>query len=176
MKSKSIPIKNYILKYGLLCGIATIIFNFLTYLSGNYTKQNLFHVTIFLLITSSSVILGMIMFKKANDNYINLREALKIGIAIAVIGGFLTILWKILLIKVIDPEIITQLEDKQIKLIAENSANFTQENIEKQIAITRKYSSPIIQIGANILENLLVGTVFGLIGGLIIRKKRDPFN
>ncbi|WP_298546073.1 DUF4199 domain-containing protein [uncultured Aquimarina sp.] len=167
-----ISIKTHILKYGLVCGMVTIIFNFLTYLMGNYTKQNIFHAIIFLLITTSSIILGMIMFKKTNDNYISLGEALKTGIGIAILGGFLTIVWKILLIKVIDPDIITQLEEKHVKHIIDNSYDFSQENIEKQIAITRKYSSPLIQIVANIVENLFLGTVFGLIGGLIIRKKR----
>ncbi len=119
---------------------------------------------------------GMVMFKKTNDNYISLGEALKIGTGIAILGGLLAILWNLLLIKVIDPNIITQLEEKNIKHIIDSGSDFTQENIEKQIAITRKYTSPLIQIGSAIAENLLLGIVFGLIGGLIIRKKRDPFN
>ncbi|WP_298312547.1 DUF4199 domain-containing protein [uncultured Aquimarina sp.] len=118
----------------------------------------------------------MVMFKKTNDNYISLGEALKIGTGIAILGGLLAILWNLLLIKVIDPNIITQLEEKNIKHIIDSGSDFTQENIEKQIAITRKYTSPLIQIGSAIAENLLLGIVFGLIGGLIIRKKRDPFN
>jgi len=175
MKSKSIPMKKYIITYGVLFGIMTIIFSLFTYLTGNYTKQNLFHVAALLSITALCITIGMIMFKKNNDHYISLVEALKIGIGIAVLGGLLAVLWRILLINVIDPEIITQLEDKQIKLIAETSNDFTQENIDRKIAITQKYTSPLIQIGAAIAENLFLGFLFGLIGGLIIRKKRDPF-
>ncbi|WP_298546074.1 DUF4199 domain-containing protein [uncultured Aquimarina sp.] len=166
----------HILNYSLIYGTGIIIFKFLIYLNGNYTKQNSFHVTILLLITASSIFGGMVMFKKTNDNYISLGEALKIGIGIAILGGLLAILWNLLLIKVIDPNIITQLEEKNIKHIIDSGSDFTQENIEKQIAITRKYTSPLIQIGSAITENLLLGIVFGLIGGLIIRKKRDPFN
>ncbi|WP_405207460.1 DUF4199 domain-containing protein [Aquimarina sp. LLG6339-5] len=174
MKSKSIPIKKYILKYGLFLGIISIIFSLLIYLTGFYTNQNLFHAFTFFLLILSSIILGLLAFKKKNE-FISIGEALKIGIGITVLGGILVVLWKILLMEVIDPEIITQIEDKHIKRIAETSNDFTQENIDRKIAITKKFTSPLIQIGIALIENLFIGFLFSLIGGLIIRKKRDPF-
>ncbi|MGY3793548.1 DUF4199 domain-containing protein [Aquimarina sp. 433] len=175
MESKSIPIKKYILKYGLIYGLLTILFGLYTYLTGDYAKQNLFHASVLSLITISSIITAIISFKKSNDNFINLKEALKIGIGVAILGGLIAVLWKLILIKVIDPGIITELGDKQIKIIAENATDFTQENIDRKIAITKKYTSPLIQIVAAIGVNLFMGFLFSLIGGLIVQKKRDPF-
>lgn len=176
MKSKSIPSKKYILKYGVLFGIASIIFSLTSYLTGNYTDQGVFHLIILFFITITSIIAGLLIFKKNNNGYMSLGEALKISIGISLLGGLMAILWKVLLIKVIDPEIITQIEDKQIKRIAKTATNFTQENIERKIAITRKYTSPIRMILIALAEDLINGILFGLIGGLIIRKKRDPFS
>ncbi|WP_378172212.1 DUF4199 domain-containing protein [Aquimarina sp. SS2-1] len=176
MTSKSIPTAKHILKYGILFGIASILFGVTTYLTGNYTKQGLIHLIILLVITLSSIMAGLLMFKKNNNGYISLGEALKISIGITLLGGFMAILWKVMLLNVIDPEIITQIEDKHIKRIAENSADFTQENIERKIAITKKYTSPLRMILIALAEDLFNGSLFGLIGGLIIRKKRDPFN
>ncbi|WP_298311674.1 DUF4199 domain-containing protein [uncultured Aquimarina sp.] len=169
-----ISIKTDILKFGLLQGITTIIYSFSIYVRGNFAKINTSHATIFLLILACWIMIGMIKFKKTNDNYISLGEALKIGIGITVFGGFLAILWKILLIHVIDPDIITQLEEKQINYMIKNSDDFTQENIDRRVALTRKYTSPLIQIGAAILESLFLGFIISLVGGFIIRKKKIP--
>ncbi|MBQ4804113.1 DUF4199 domain-containing protein [Aquimarina sp. MMG015] len=175
MKSKSIPIKKYVLIYGIVLGFSIITYSILTYLTGNYTVKNLFHYSILFLLTISSIITGLILFKKNNEGFISLGEALIIGIGITVFGGIIITLWEILLIRVIDPEIITQLEDKQIKKIAEKANDFTQENIERKIEITKKFTSPLIMFITAFLEDIIVGFTMSLITGLIIRKKRDPF-
>ncbi|WP_162144476.1 DUF4199 domain-containing protein [Aquimarina latercula] len=174
MKSKSIPIKTYILKYGAFLGVISVIFSLVIYLTGYYTNQNLFHYLILFLIIVFSNMLGLIAYKKKNE-FISLKEALKIGIGITMLGGLIAILWKIMLMQVIDPEIITQLENKQIKRIAEVSKDLTQENIDRKIAITQKFTSPLVLIGIAIVENFFIGFFLSLIVGLVIRKKRDPF-
>ncbi|MDH7447214.1 DUF4199 domain-containing protein [Aquimarina sp. 2201CG14-23] len=175
MKNKSISIKKYILKYGILYGIIGIIFSLLLYLTENYTKQNLLFPSISFFITISTIILGLMVYKKNNNGYISLKEALKIGIGISLLGGLMVILWKILLTQVIDPEIITQIEDIQIKRLAEKFPNFTQKNMDQHIAITRKYTSPLALLTIALTEHLFLGFLISLIGGLIIRKKRNPF-
>ncbi|WP_108803782.1 DUF4199 domain-containing protein [Aquimarina sp. Aq107] len=175
MESKSIPIKKYILTYGLLFGIASIILSFTFYLTGNYVKQNLLHSAILFSITVFFIIFGLLVFKKNNNGFISLIEALKIGIGIAILGGLMAVLWKIILLKQIDPNIINQFEDKQIKRIAEMSSDLTQKNIEEKIKITKKYTSPLRMTITALIEDTFVGFLLSLIGGLIIRKKRNPF-
>lgn len=175
MKGKIIPIREAIIKFGVIFGIARIIFSLTSYLSGYYANQGLAHLIILFFITVISIVIGQLIFKKSNNGFISLREALKISIGISLLGGLMAVLWKVLLIKVIDPEIITQLEDNHIKRIAETSADFTQENIERTLAINKKHSSSWRMITKAIIEDLFYGFLFGLISGLIIRKKRDPF-
>ncbi|GAA3516379.1 hypothetical protein GCM10022393_33100 [Aquimarina addita] len=118
---------------------------------------------------------GIIFFKKNNNSFISLKEALKIGIGISVIGGLIAILWKILLIKVIDPEIIQELEKIQIKQYVEESSDFTDENMNSIIKTIKKFTSPPIMILFALIEDLFLGFLISLIGGLIIQKKKDPF-
>ncbi len=176
MENKSISIKKYILKYGILFGIASVILSFIIYKTGNYVKQNLFHSTILFFITITAIMIGLIIFKKKNKGYISLSEGLKIGIGISIIGGLIAVLWKILLLKVIDPEIINIITENHFKRIVENSTDFTQENLDKQIAIVQEYTSPFTMVWTALAEDLFVGFLLSLIGGLIIRKKRDPFS
>ncbi len=102
-------------------------------------------------------------------------EAIKIGIGITVIGGLIVTFWEIIVLKIIDPEIITQLEGNQIKKIAEKSKDFSQENIDRKIAITQKFTSPWIMLITALIEDIIVGFFLSLLVGLVIRKKRDPF-
>ncbi|MBW1295745.1 DUF4199 domain-containing protein [Aquimarina litoralis] len=176
MKSKSIPIKKYVIQYGFLLGLSIIIYSLVNYSTGNYTTKSVFHYSILFLITLFSIVIGLISFKRKNNYFISLSEALKIGIGITVLGGFMVTFWEIIVLKVIDPEIITQFEDRQIKKIAETSKDFSQENIERKIAIIQKFTSPWIMIIKGLVEDIIVGFFLSFITGLIIRKKRDPFS
>ncbi|MHA7057606.1 DUF4199 domain-containing protein [Aquimarina sp. M1] len=175
VKSKSIPIKKHIIRYGFIFGVASVIFSLASYLTDNYVEPGLFHLIILLLITMTSITAGLLMFKKSNNGYINLSEALKIAIGISLLGGLMAILWKVLLINIIDPEIITQIEDKQIKRVVKNSIDLSHESINRSIAATKKYTSPMRMIVRALVEDLGNGIIFGLICGLILQKKRDPF-
>ncbi|WP_299247971.1 DUF4199 domain-containing protein [uncultured Aquimarina sp.] len=167
--------KRHILKYGVIFGIATIIYNlsfyFLDYSDNKFTITRLF---ILLFIITGSTLLGLLTFKKNNNNCISLKEALKISIGISLIGGLIAILWKILLIHVIDSGIIDQYKENNFKRLAESSLEFTQKDIDRRMAITKTYSSPLIMIYRRLVENLGNGIIFGLIIGLFVRKKKDP--
>lgn len=171
MKNK-VSVKKYILKYGILYGITSTSFSYLTYLSEYYTKQNLFHGTILFLITLSYTLIGIFFFKKNNNNLISIKESLKIGLGISIIASLIIALFKIILIKIIDPDIILQFDDKQFERIAKTSGDFSKENIEKKVAITKTYTSSMVILGMTIIENLFIGFLLSLIIGLIIRKKK----
>lgn len=165
--------KKYIIKYGLIMGLASIILSLYIYLTGYYTKQGSIHRLLLFLIIVTSVLIGLITFK--NNNNISLVEALKISIGISLLGGLIAILWKVLLIHAIDPGIIDQINEKHFRRLTENSLELTQNDIDRKLTITRTYTSPLILISIALNENLFWGLILGLIGGLIIRKKKRSF-
>jgi len=132
MKSKSISIGKYVLKYGIILGILIIISSFLFYITGNYSKQNTLHFVILLLITIYSITIGLITFKNKNNGFIHLGEALKIATGISILGGLMGTLWEISLLTIIDPDMIIQLQNNEIKRLAEASTDITQESIDQK--------------------------------------------
>nr|WP_246615834.1 DUF4199 domain-containing protein [Aquimarina litoralis] len=168
-----IQFKKHILKYGAILGIATIIYNFpfkLLEESGDYlTRPRLF---VLLFITVGSIFLGLKALKKNNDGYISLKEALQVSIGISIIGGLIAVLWRILLMHVIDTGIIDQINENHFKQVVENSTEFTQKDVERRMAIAKTRNSPLIMISRRMIEQLGNGIIFGLIIGLIIRKKK----
>ncbi|MBW1295739.1 DUF4199 domain-containing protein [Aquimarina litoralis] len=175
-----IQFKKYIIKYGIILGVATIIhvlsFNFLKELENKLTITHLFVLTIgfliLLFITIVSILLGLKAFKKNNDGYISLKEALKISIGIALIGGLIAMLCDILRIHVIDSGFIDQMNENNFKKLVENSTEITQKDIDRRMAITKRVNSPLIMISRSMAAHLCSGILFGLIFGLIIRKKK----
>ena len=173
---KLIKFKKHIIKYGVILGVATIIYTFSFKLldpSGN--KLTIARLFALLFITFGSIFLGLIVFKKNNDGYISLKEALKISIGIALIGGLISVLWEILRIHVVDTGIIDQYNENHFKRAAENSIEFIQEDLDRRISIVQPYRSPLIMVSRRMVEHLSHGIVIGFILGLFIRKKRDPF-
>ncbi len=117
---------------------------------------------------------GLIDYKKNNEGFIVLKQTFKIGIGISLLGGLIAILWKILLIHIIDPGVIDMIKESNFKRIVEKSTDLTQENLNQQIAIVNEYTSPFVMIWTALAEDLFVGFLVSLIGGLIVRKKRIP--
>jgi len=175
MKNENISIKKYILKYGLFLAMSIIIYSLVKYVSGNYTHTNLFHYLYLFFVTLLNIIAGLVIFKRNNDHCISLKEALKIGTGIVVFGGILITIFEIVLIHIIDTNIIDQINEDTYKKIAERSGDFSKENIDRKRNIVEKHTSPSIKFLRALTEDLIVGFLFSLITGLIIRKKRDPF-
>lgn len=160
-----------VLIYGAILGFLTIAVSLFSYLSGQYTDQNLYHATILFLITFFSIGAGIVHFKKLNS-HITLIKAFKIGIAISLLGGFIAILWKVLLLHVIDPDIIEQLKENQYKDTVQSYTTLSKENIEQKVAITERSTSPIRMITLALLSDLISGTIISLVISLFIRKKK----
>ncbi|WP_219008114.1 DUF4199 domain-containing protein [Aquimarina litoralis] len=168
-----IQFKKHILKYGVILGVATVIytlsFKLLDESGIKFTRTRLF---VLLFITIGSILLGLQVFKKNNDGYISLKEVLKISIGISLMGGLVAVLWRILRIHVIDTEFIDQVNENNFKRMLENSIEFTQKDIDRRMAIIKRMNSPLRMISRRMAEHLGHGIVIGYVLGLFIRKKK----
>ncbi len=164
------------LRYSFLYALIIIIISFLFYITGNYGKQRTLHF-ILLLITAISIFsISLIVFSLKNNGGISLSDALKIGVSVSVLGGLMPTFWEILLLEVIEPELISQLAERQFKRNLENKINLNQSQLKRKIELIKKVKSPAIMIAFALIEDLIVGFLFSLIGWLIIRKKRIPID
>ncbi|MBW1295741.1 DUF4199 domain-containing protein [Aquimarina litoralis] len=165
------PIISNILKYGVIFGIILSLFIFLIYLNGDYTNQNLFHLTVLILITSCSIIAGLLSYKKDNNKALTIMEAIILGTGISLLGGFISVIIEVLIAN-LDADIINNLKEYQYEKITKNNTNISKEKIDQLIRKTNEQTTPISWIIKGLAEDLIVGIVFSLIGGLIIRKKK----
>ena len=77
------------------------------------------------------IIYGIYHFKKLNDGYIKISEALKTGIGISLVSGTVSAVYSIILVYIIDPDFIEKTLEFQKQIMLEKDKNLTLENANK---------------------------------------------
>ncbi|WP_271766401.1 DUF4199 domain-containing protein [Aquimarina algiphila] len=175
MEETTISTKNYILNYGLILGIAWIIYGFVRYITGNAINSNWTFLIVELLIHLSVIIYGIHAYKLANNGFLELKKALKVGVGIAFIGVILAIFWKVILAYLIEPDLINQIVDARKEEIIQKKLDLSEEDIQQNIALVKKLSSPLISSILVFISNIIFGFIIALFAGAILQKNRDVY-
>ena len=118
------------------------------------------------------LIYAFIQFKKQNEGYLSLSEALKIGLGISLVSALIGVVYTLILTNVLDPDTMQKsLEFTMDKVRAENP-EIPQEALDTTRSIQEKMSSPLILAAVQIIFALFFGFIISLIGGLIVKKSR----
>jgi hypothetical protein len=115
---------------------------------------------------------GIYSFRKANDGYLSLGEALKLGAGIALVAGIIAVIYTAIMANVIDPDFATKVAEIQ-KAGDEAAGEFSSEQIQQRYDGTINYfwiSYPFI-----LIINIVIGLIIGLVGGLILKKQKPAY-
>lgn len=167
--------KKFIINYGVLLGILSVLLGVIIYITGNVGEQNWTATAVGFLIIVASIVLGLKAFKAANNGFLNLSDALKIGIGIALIGGVLSVIWTLILMNFIEPDMIEQIMEVQREQLTERMPDMSEEQLEQSLAMVKKFSSPLIISAFALIGNLFFGFIISLIAGLIMQKKEELY-
>ncbi len=111
-------------------------------------------------------------FRKANNGYVTLGEAVKIGAGISLVAGIITVLYTILLANVIEPDFPAKVMDLRLAEM-EAKGQLTSDQIAQQKEMGIKFfwvGYPVI-----LIINTLIGLVIGLLTGLILKKQKPAY-
>lgn len=167
--------KKLILNYGLILGIASILYSLMVYATGTYKDPHWSVGILGFIILPVTIYLGIKTFKEKNNGFLVLSDALKVGIGIALVGGILSALWNITLTTVIEPDYTQQVMATQKENILKDSPDLTEEQIDQTFAIAEKMQTPFISFAIGIIGSLFFGFIFALIIGLIMQKKEELY-
>ena len=172
MEESKVSIRQYILNYGLLLGIVSIIFSLMLFFLDMHYQNSPFQQVVSFIILSASIIVAFIAFKKDNEGFINLSECFKLGLGISLLGGLIGFLYFIILINFLDPEVLEKGFKHQSEIMRMNNPELSQEMIESAIEMQRNFSTPGIIFVFVMIFQLFIGFIISLIGGLIVKKSR----
>ena len=166
--------KKIILNYGLMLGLISVLLGVVMYVTNAYLNPSFVYSLIGFAILVVFITLGINAYKKENANYLSIKEALKIGVGISLIGGLISMIWMLLLMFVIEPEFMSQLADVQREQIDSQYPNMTDEQKQNALEMSAKFSSPWIMAAFSLIGNLFFGLLISLVVGLI-KKNKNPY-
>lgn len=114
--------------------------------------------------------IALIAYKKSNAGFISLSEALKTGMAVAVIAGLLTGVYTYIHYSYVFPEFFDIMAEQQ-KMGMIESGQMSDEQIEQTMEMMSVTRTPFFMATITLLMSVFFGFIISLIVGLIIKKK-----
>ena len=164
--------KSNIITYGIILGSISIVFQLMLFFLDMHYKNDSTAGILSLLITSGILIYSFIVFKKDNEGYLSLSEALKIGLGVSLVSALIGIIYTQLLVNFLDPETMKKSLELSMDTMRAQNPEIPQEALDTARSIQEKMSSPLIFSAVQIIFSLFFGFIISLIGGLIVKKSR----
>lgn len=172
METQKASVKKIALPHGLLLALGTIVVSVIVYVLGYTYEQPWWQSLLNFVIMTLAIVYGLKAYKKANEGFLSLGEALKTGVAISLVAGLIGSLFTYLFVTVIEPEFVTNmLEVTESKMIEQNP-NMTSEQMDMAMSMTEGMMQPWIMVAMGIIATLFFGFIISLVAGLIMKQNR----
>lgn len=162
----------YALTYGAILGGMGVVFALMLFSVDMHYQGGAMVMTIAVLLTIAAIVFGMLQFRKANNGFMTLSQAMKVGVGIALVGGIIGIVFNQLMANVIDPEMMNKAMEFQKESLLENT-KMTPDQVDQQIEMGKSFSTPAIQIAIGLVFSLVSGLIYSLIAGLILKRTEN---
>ena len=172
MSDQKSILKSTILQYGLIYGVISVAFSIMLFIMDmHYQGGSLQNWTGFIIMIGS-ITFAQIAYRKLNDGYLNLSEAIKIGLGVTLIGILIALVYGWFQATILDPNQIEKATEFAINQAIDQNPEMTDE----MVAMTREWiewgSSPVISSAFALGFGLLFGLIVSLITGLIFKKSK----
>ncbi|MDB4292141.1 DUF4199 domain-containing protein [Maribacter sp.] len=160
------------LTFGLVLGAISIIFGLMLYsMDLHYTRGWEVNLVNFL-IMAGVIIWAISHFKKTNGGFISLGEAMKVGLATAVVAGIVAIIWQMIFTNVIEPEFMEKVFEMSKAEMIEQNPKMTDEQIEQGEGMIKMFTSPGVMVVMTLVIALFFGSLISLFTGLVMKKQK----
>lgn len=177
METKNVNFLSIALRNGILLGLASVAFTVLLYVTDFlYTDNTLLAIITWLINIAISVVfivMAVEQYKKANEGFLSIGKAIKVGVLVAVIAGVIGAIYQVIYATIIDPDYYDKVVEVAMKKMSA-MANFNEEQLEE-------FQDKMYANKPSIASSFSLSIVFSAIGGLIIsaivgaiKKKERP--
>lgn len=175
MESNPPKTSKFSLNYGLLLAAISIAFSLILFSSDLHYQQDWKVSVINVVIMIAVLVIGIYQFRKANDGFLTLGQALKVGVGIALVGAVIGIVYQMIFINFIEPDFMTKvMEIRKAEMISQNP-EMTQEQIDGAVEMMESFSGPGIMVAFALIGSLFFGFIISLISGLILKRSKPDY-
>lgn len=172
MENQAATIKSTILQFGTMLGIISVAFGLMIYfLDMHYTQETGIGI-VSILISIGVIVLAQYNFRKENEGYLSLGEALKIGLGVALVSGIIGLTYQYLLVNFIDPDTISKMMEVTKNKLMDDNPEMSEEQLEQILGMQEKFTTPGMMVAFGLIGSLFIGFIISLITGLILKRNR----
>ncbi len=142
MDTPKASIKKIALNYGLILALASIGWSIVLFVLDEHIERPWWSGVISFALMVVILIYGLKAFKKDNGGYMSLGEALKAGLAISLIAGIVGVIFNLIFVTFIDPDVVQKILELTEERMYEQNPNMTAEQAEMALSMTEKFMSP----------------------------------
>ncbi len=129
MENQQSSIKSTMITYGLILGGISVVFRLMLFFLDMHYQQPPAVGIVSIVIMIGLLVYAFIQYKKENEGFLSLSEALKIGLGISLISAIIGIVYSFILTEVLDPATVQKTLDFQFETMrAEKSRNDSRSN------------------------------------------------
>lgn len=158
--------------HAVMISAVLIIYTLILYLAGQLQNTTLTWVST--AISFAGILYALFSYRNQNlGGYITYGKAILYGLVVGLMIGIFTGIFTYLLYGVISPELV-----EEARLLAETemyraNPNLSSDQADMALKMQYLFVSPVGLLVASIFGGAIQGLIFGLIGGLFVKKK-DP--
>ncbi len=166
-------VKNILIfKYGLIYGVASIIYALISLYGG--LIGNVLYSTLSYAIVILCIVFGLREFKfKKNNGFLKFGTGVNIGFLIVLLGGMINSVFTYILYVFIDPAKYKEvIEFSQEQLLQKGGISDSQ--MDQMLDMMAKFMTPIAIFVSAVIGVAITGIVFALIISAIMKKDPEP--
>jgi hypothetical protein len=160
----------FAMNYGIILGLIMVVIGVITYVTGFALEGKQWPQFLYYIIFPVVIIYAISQFKKSNANVLSLGQAIKVGLAIAVVSAIVYAIYGLIFNYFIDPEFMEQMMDVTRDKMLE-TPDMTEEMVDKQMEFIKIFFNPLIGTAMWIALSAFFGLIYSLIGGLVMKKE-----
>ena len=172
MDTQTPSIKSTIITFGVILGSISVAFQLMLFFLDMHYKNDSTAGIVSLIIMIGVLLYSFISFKKQNEGFLSLSEALKIGIGVSLVSALIGIVYTQILVNFLDPDTMKKSLEMSMDTMRAENPEMPQEALDTARSMQEKMSSPLIFSAVQIIFALFFGFIISLIGGLIVKKSR----
>lgn len=163
------------LRFGLLLAAVGIIFSLMLFFADLHYERGWAINLVNILLMAGVIFLAISHFKKANGTYLTLGEAMKVGLATAVVAALVGIVWQLIFINFIEPDFMDKVFQISRAEMIQQNPKMTEEQLKGGEDMIRMFTSPGVIVVMALVFSLFIGSIASLIIGLILKKQKEAY-
>ena len=154
--------------FGLYLGLLTIVGLVVQYVLG--LERNWVLSAVSIILTIVIYYYGIKAYKESNSNYLSIKQAIKVGLAMAVIGGLIGAIYAYLHYSFIQPEFIEGIRDQAYNDMTSGNQNMSEEQLETATSMMNIFTSAFFLATMTLIFSMFFGLIISLITGAVMKK------